>query len=180
MWHVALVIGLVVAVVDFPRALEPGRSEHSGVVLNTLVDQGHGLAANDWYNAAPDAEITADVTRIRVAAGRPGYQLVSRQIPVYTHQCYVVLAHANVSGGHAEFDIFDGEVRSVVAGSSVPIIAADDESAHSHPEASVLSVAFDTGALRRITLGLVSAYPAVIQLSSVSVTPASSGDCRVH
>ena len=41
----------------FPHALDPGRAEANGVVLNLLVDSGQGLEANDWFSGQQQVSV---------------------------------------------------------------------------------------------------------------------------
>src|SRR5262249_22310692 len=82
----------VVGVIDFPRALEPGRSERDGITLSfrNLRLDGSG----DWAFTRRVVALRS-VPRGLVVTARPGgVAVVSRDLPVFPHTCYGIRVDA--------------------------------------------------------------------------------------
>lgn len=98
-----------VGIAEYRHALDPGRAETSGVTLNLLVDRGNGKVPNDWFTAGGSVT-TVQRGALRLTAGRPGFQLVSRILPVFADECYRLRARAATHGGRAVIAAYDADV----------------------------------------------------------------------
>jgi hypothetical protein len=140
-----------------PHALEPGRSEASGVRLNLLVDVGDGRSTNDWFTAAPEAGISSSAV-LRVEARKHGVQLISRPLPVFPSECYVLELRIDVARGNAMALVQDEHMEKTLLS-----VALSD------PDPPNTRVVFSSQAFRRLTLALSGEADTVFSLASAEI-----------
>src|SRR5437879_6014720 len=111
---VALALALAIAslggVLLFPRALEPGRSEENGIVLDLLVDKGDGSKANDWYTGTTALRSELSGGSLRLESHDSGLQILSRPLPVFAGECYAVVVRGREVAGASQLVVTDEEV----------------------------------------------------------------------
>lgn len=159
---VVLAAALAVGIALFPHALEPGHAESGGVDLNLLVDQGNGVAANDWFTNTPDVKIAYRGPYLRVDGGKAsGYQLVSRPLPVFPHRRYALTWNQRAVVGAWGFWILDSKLHPTpIRGTALFPAAGPARDRY----------VFETGGLRRITLALVGRGKQHLLLRDIRLT----------
>jgi hypothetical protein len=145
----------VAALAVFPRALEPGRSEETGVTLSASA-AGFG---KDWFSGSPAIAIRGLADRIDVASTRPGAALLSRSLPVFENECYVADARVQTLRGQGALAVADEEGRSFLAVSAFPVSSAAEER----------SVIFETVGRRRVSLVILAGRDSQVELSAASI-----------
>lgn len=156
----AVIVVLCAAVVGgailFPRALEPDPGEET-TTLDLIVP---GSGSSDWFVASPAVRVLRVSDSLRIRGGVPGYQLLSRPIPVHPHRSYIVSATVDARTPNARLDIADAAITRFIA--ETPLTA----------ERSVVRLRFSSGSARRISVVLSSPPQTLVFLGAVTVAPA--------
>jgi hypothetical protein len=158
----ALVGALAAGLALFPRSLEPGRAESSGILLKTA--QG---GSGDWFSAGYGAELTASDRRLVVKTGTKfGRQAVTRPLAVFPHTRYRVRLSVTLNDANGYLRVMDARLRRELVRAPLP------------PRAGAVELVFDTGTERRVALLLIGSKTARIEVSDASLErlgrPASS------
>jgi hypothetical protein len=162
---VVFIAAIAGGVATFARVLDPGRSEANGIELNLLVGVGHGVLTNDWFTGQSGVVTSPAGSRLRVHAGpEPGYQLVSRPLPVYTHRHYVVSVRWHAS------KVVDTGVG--IADLNATRYLTTKPIGRNHGSVTTV-VAFDTGSQHRVTIVLYTPAGATLELTSANLKPSS-------
>jgi hypothetical protein len=140
---IALAAALAVGAFDFSHALEPGRSEAQGIVLNTLVDRNAGATPNDWYSAVPNAPVIRRHDALALTAPATGRMTISRVLPVFAHQCYELVYRLDVRSGKAAIAVYDQDVTRFL-----------DYAVVTPTHHAQMRLRFSSGDMRRITLAV--------------------------
>lgn len=112
----ALAAALLAGAFDFPRALEPSRSDRDGFVLRATLGTG------DWVRGSPMARMRAAKGGGLDLRATPGGSLllVTRSLPVDPDACYVALVRARTLRGRVTIAVYDESIRRLLAEEFVP------------------------------------------------------------
>jgi len=143
----------------FPHALEPGRAEQNGIVLNLLVDRGEGSIANDWYTATPVVRVIRLGDRLRLEQHDSGLQIISRPLAVFPGECYAFNADGIDLVGTTHFIITDEEIRRAISQVSATPSSLDAE----------WRTTFNTTGFRRISVALIGQEENVLEVDQFAI-----------
>ena len=149
----------------FPRALEPGRSEGNGIVLNLLVDKGDGSKANDWYTGTTTLRSELSEGSLRLESHDSGLQIFSRPLAVFAGECYAAVVHGREIAGTSQLVVTDEEVRTAVSG--IRLTPSADR--------TDWRLVFGSGRLRRVTIVLLGQEENVLELDQVALQRVGGG-----